>query len=98
MLAEPAVASVHKPVAAPAYHPRSSLLIRVHLRLPFLVPEQARNRRKAAMSILDETLQAGGEGSNRITSNRSHGLPWSPSMITPPHFGCGRQAALRTLC
>jgi hypothetical protein len=46
------------------------------------------------MSILDETLQAGGEGSNRITSNRSHGLPWSPSMITPPHFGCGRQAAL----
>jgi hypothetical protein len=46
MQAESAVASVHKGVAAPAYHPRSSLLIRVHLRLHFLVPEQARNRRK----------------------------------------------------
>jgi hypothetical protein len=36
-----------KSVVAQAYHPCSSLLIRVHLRFHFLLPEQARNRREA---------------------------------------------------
>jgi hypothetical protein len=36
-------------MAAQAYYLCASLLIRVHLRLHFLVPEQARNRRKGAM-------------------------------------------------
>jgi hypothetical protein len=38
MQTEPALA-LSKPVAASAYHPRSSLLIGVHLRFHFLVHE-----------------------------------------------------------
>jgi hypothetical protein len=34
-----------EPVAAHQYHPRASLLICVHLRFHFLVPEQVRYRR-----------------------------------------------------
>ena len=47
-------------------HPFLSVCICVFI---FLLPEQARNRRKGA-----ETVQAGGRVSDRTTNNRSHGV------------------------
>jgi hypothetical protein len=81
-----------KSVVAQAYHPCSSLLIRVHLRFHFLLPEQARNRRGATIVISGETLQ------NRRGGVQQNNQQPRPRIVTlsatddrpPLWFGCGR--------
>jgi len=66
------------PVAVRARHLRASLLIRVHLRFAFLLPEQARNRRTGTIVILGRRDPDRGQ-SNRLRNPRSR-----PVIASPP--------------
>src|ERR1700722_15526874 len=58
-------------MVAQAYHLCSSLLIRVHLRFHFLLPEQARNRRGGTIVISGETTI--GRRSGLVAAGRTRG-------------------------
>jgi hypothetical protein len=65
-----------KSVATQACHPRSSLLICVHLRFHFLSPDPTRNRRACTIVILAaKRSRTGVEVFKRMINRRSHGVP-----------------------
>ena len=80
-----------KSVVAQAYHPCSSLLIRVHLRFHFLLPEQARNRRGGTIRDLGRNAP---EHARRVQQNNQQPRPRIVTLSAtddrlPLWFGCG---------